>query len=311
MESIKRVRLVFKDDDVLSEIQKSEGLNRSWVLLNINQQNTISDVVSHLLHAFQIQHSCPHGLLLSIDGFVLPPFESTCILKDKDIIRVKKRGHTLAIEGNNIATVVEKSKALEKQPVNSGVLLLANEDFEKEKGGYEIDEPEEEDEVPVKDLEVISDGNDVSKKRIRKAAEECQDTKKKKKQFSEAHDNVAYEVHTEKIISHQNGVRTEKKSLSKKENTSNFMDTENVENNEEMARIEKPKENGQETEGRSLALEEPKKVSDGGAYSGIIWCLALSNGISRNTKRRYASRKLKKEMLKFQKKNEACVLEGP
>lgn len=60
--------------------------------------------------------------------------------------------------------------------------------------------------------------------------------RKKKKRFSEAHDNVAYEVHTEKIISHQNGVRTEKKSLSKKENTSNFMDTENVENNEEMAR---------------------------------------------------------------------------
>ncbi|CAA3006092.1 Hypothetical predicted protein [Olea europaea subsp. europaea] len=294
MESTRRIRVVFTDGDVLSEAQKSEGLNRSWVLLKINEQKTISDVVSHLLRTFQLQHSCPHGLLLSIDGFVLPPFESTCILKDKDIIRVKKRGNTLVVKGTNTSSLVEKSKALEKQPVNSGVLLLANEEFEKEKGGYESDEPEEEDGEPVKDLEGTSGVKDVSKKRKRKAVEECQDSKyrkkKKKKQQSEAPDNVACDVHTEKIRSHQNVVRTEKKSLSIKENT-DFKDTENVENNENMIRSQMHLENGQEIEGADLAPEKPKKIT-------------------RSTKRTYARRKWKKEMKKIQKENEACELEG-
>ncbi|KAL2543304.1 sphere organelles protein-related [Abeliophyllum distichum] len=296
MESTRRVRLVFKDGDVLSETQKSEGLNRSWVLLKINQQKTISDVVYHLLHTFQLQQSCPDGLLLSIDGFVLPPFESTCIIKDKDIIRVKKRANTLsiegnnvAIEGNNVANLVDKLKALEKQPVNSGVLLLANEEFEKEKGGYESDEPEEDDEESLKGLEGTLGGNDVSKKRKRKAVEECHDSKKKK-QRSEAPKNVAH-VHSEKIRSHQDGVRMEKKSLSKKENIFDFEDAENVENIEDVMRSEKPKQNGQEIEGAALAPQEPKKIS-------------------RSSRRKYAKRKLIQEMVKILKTNEACGSEG-
>lgn len=284
---------MFKDGDALSEAQKSEGLNRCWVLLKINEQKTISDVVSHLLNTFQLQHSCPHGLLLSIGGFVLPAFERTCILKDKDIIRVKKRENTLVVKGTNISALAEKSKALEKQPVNSGVLLLANEEFEKEKGGYKSEEPEEEDREPFKDLEGTSGVQDVSKKRKRKAAEECQDSKtkkKKKKQRSEAPDNVTCDVHTEQIRSHQDDVRMEKKGLSMKENT-DFKYDENVENNEDTMRSQKHKENGQEIEGAALAPQEPKKIS-------------------RNSKRAYARRKWKKEMMKIQKENEACELEG-
>ena len=30
------------------------------------------------------------GIFLQMDGFVLPPFESTCMLKDKDVIRSVK-----------------------------------------------------------------------------------------------------------------------------------------------------------------------------------------------------------------------------
>ncbi|EYU30618.1 hypothetical protein MIMGU_mgv11b024201mg, partial [Erythranthe guttata] len=163
--SSKRIRLVFRDDDILTETQKSDGLNRSWVLLKPYQNDTVSDVASHLLHAFQLHQSCPHGLLLSVSGFVLPPFESTGILKDDEVIRVRKRREVLSITGNNaVADEVEKLRAAEKQPVNNGVLLLANDEFEKEKGGYESDEPEEELEEDV----------EAPKKRKRKAEEKIE-----------------------------------------------------------------------------------------------------------------------------------------
>ncbi|PIN22942.1 hypothetical protein CDL12_04338 [Handroanthus impetiginosus] len=201
MEESKRIRLVFKDDDILSEAQKADGLNRSWVLLKPQQHDTVSDVASHLLHAFHLQESCPHGLLLSISGFVLPPFESTRILKDDEIIRIRKRRDILAIAGNDAAKEIQNLKALEKQPVNSGVLLLANEEFEKENGGYESDDLEEEsgehDEVVVlEDKENPKDGNADLKNRKRKAAEKLLGSKKKKHR-SQATGNVANEIHTE------------------------------------------------------------------------------------------------------------------
>ncbi|KAL0364236.1 UNVERIFIED_CONTAM: Coilin [Sesamum angustifolium] len=142
MEESKRIRLVFIDDDILSETQKSHGLSRSWVLLKPHQHASVSDVASHLLHAFQLHQSCPQGLLLSVEeptflesmfyvfllmifhiswppkhsekaeayvnlnsvknwlnlpglvthampisGFVLPPFESTQMLKEDEIVR--------------------------------------------------------------------------------------------------------------------------------------------------------------------------------------------------------------------------------
>lgn len=62
----KRIRLIFRDDDILSDAQKFEGLSRSWVLLKPHQHDAVSDLASHLLHAFQLHQSCPHGLLLSV-----------------------------------------------------------------------------------------------------------------------------------------------------------------------------------------------------------------------------------------------------
>lgn len=84
----------------------------------------------------------------------------------------------MAIEGNNAANDVQKLKALEKQPVNAGFMLLANEEFEKEKGGYESDDPEKEsvdDDAGL--LEVVgtsSRGNSNKKNRKRKAAEKLE-----------------------------------------------------------------------------------------------------------------------------------------
>lgn len=66
---------------------------------------------------------------------------------------------------------------MEKQPVNTGVLLLANEEFEKEKGGYESDDPEEEFEEDdqgdlLEDIE-----NAETQNRKRKAPEKLQGSK--------------------------------------------------------------------------------------------------------------------------------------
>lgn len=60
-----RVRLLFEDQDgILSDSQKSEGLERCWVLLKPHQQQTISDLTHHILQAFQLNP--PHGILLYV-----------------------------------------------------------------------------------------------------------------------------------------------------------------------------------------------------------------------------------------------------
>ncbi|KAG5522008.1 hypothetical protein RHGRI_034279 [Rhododendron griersonianum] len=86
-----RIRVLFEDDGhILTESQVSQGLNQSWILLK-PQHQSISDLSSYLAHFFDLHRSCPNGIVLSMDDFVLPPFESTSILKDKDVIRKKKK----------------------------------------------------------------------------------------------------------------------------------------------------------------------------------------------------------------------------
>ncbi|KAG6437040.1 hypothetical protein SASPL_101947 [Salvia splendens] len=52
MEVGKRIRVVFKDDDILSDTQKLDGLSHSWVMLDPHRHGAVSDLASHLLHAF-------------------------------------------------------------------------------------------------------------------------------------------------------------------------------------------------------------------------------------------------------------------
>ncbi|KAG8366017.1 hypothetical protein BUALT_Bualt17G0032400 [Buddleja alternifolia] len=308
MEESKRIRLLFNDDDILSDAQKSDGLDRSWVLLKPNQYGTVSDVASHLLRAFHLHQSCPHGLLLSISGFVLPPFESTCILKDNEIIRVRKRRDILPIEGNNAANEVGKLKGVEKQPVNTGVLLLANEEFEKEKVGYDSDDPEEESEEEDEEglLEDIEGGNADCQNRKRKATEKLQ-VSKKKRQRTEATGDVAKDVHIEKVENdRQAGDLKKKKNLSSKESKPDSNVEDNAGNNEEnsklsdkndasvpgMKRKAEVQENGKETEDAKVAPKETKKVP------------------SRSARRKYVKRRWLREMAKIQKTNATCESEG-
>ncbi|ONK63099.1 uncharacterized protein A4U43_C03F19340 [Asparagus officinalis] len=88
MEDPLRVRVVLDDRKMLTKSQRSEGLKHCWILLR-PEIATISDLALLVYRSFNLQRSCPNGLLLSMDGFVLPPFESTCVLKDKDTIRVE------------------------------------------------------------------------------------------------------------------------------------------------------------------------------------------------------------------------------
>ena len=122
-----------------------------------------------------------------MDGFVLPPFESSCVLKDKDIVwlvspklsplclvkqfhfgslfkfsfflfrSVKRKKEPLleVVEEDSEENVCAAIEAEERAP---GAMLLANEEFQKGTGGYESESEEDE-------LEEIVVEKKTSKKR--------------------------------------------------------------------------------------------------------------------------------------------------
>ncbi|XP_020588614.1 coilin-like isoform X2 [Phalaenopsis equestris] len=91
MRACVRLRVVFVDVGILSGSQRRRGLQKCWLQLRPDIV-TIADLVAHLQVTFGLHSSCPHGLIISIDGFVLPSFESVCILKNEDVIMIKKNG---------------------------------------------------------------------------------------------------------------------------------------------------------------------------------------------------------------------------
>ncbi|KAJ4915555.1 sphere organelles protein-related [Raphanus sativus] len=193
-----RIRLVFEDRRVLSKSQKKQGLKRSWVVLNPNCHRTVSEFSNHLLHTFCLLEACPHGLSLSMDGFVLPPFESSCVLKDRDIVCVKRKKEPL------LEIVEEDSEenvcgGIEGAP---GPMLLANEEFQKETGGYESESEEDE-------LEEIVPEKKTSKKR--KASSKSISSKRKKCKLATTEESPV-ERENEAVVSKSNAVKKRKKS---------------------------------------------------------------------------------------------------
>ncbi|CAI9284557.1 unnamed protein product [Lactuca saligna] len=85
---------------------------------------------------------------LEMDNFVLPPSESTRILKDKEIICVKRKEMALveAIHGADAGNLLDYPEVNRKEPVNNGMLLLENEEFDKETGGYQSESEDAKDE---------------------------------------------------------------------------------------------------------------------------------------------------------------------
>ncbi|XP_016471400.2 uncharacterized protein LOC107793536 isoform X2 [Nicotiana tabacum] len=303
-----RVRLIFKERHILSELQeKSEGLRHSWFLLKPQQHRTIYDLSSSVLHTFQLHHSCPHGLLLSMDGFVLPPFESTCILKDNSTVSVKKKGGVLAIEGNDTPNIAENIRIVEKQPVNTGQLLLANEEeFDNESGGYESEEPEDEYEDkeegadPVKHtsahLENALGCNVISKKR--KASETLSSSKKKKHYSEVAEEDVEQTKKAQQDL-------TSKKSPCKQKKVAD-PDSKDVDNNKGSAESSKVNDS-------ISGMKRNNKFQEKGVENveEIPKPERVKKGPSRSARRQYAKRQWLQEMIKIYKQHAASESEGP
>ncbi|XP_071716935.1 coilin-like [Rutidosis leptorrhynchoides] len=195
-----RLRVVFDDRSVLSQTQQANFMDHTWLLIEPNKHLKISDVSNRLLHVFNLHSSCPNGILLYMENFFLPPSESTQLLKDRDIICVKKNGLAIA----EAAEVEDGSHLL----ANANNLLLANEEYDKETGAYESEFEEDEDEK----LDEEPSKKPVSKKR--KASTKIRSPKKKKKR-SVVMDGVEYEVATKDgNMNHDECFRT--KNISKK-----------------------------------------------------------------------------------------------
>ncbi|XP_074274384.1 coilin isoform X2 [Silene latifolia] len=176
-----RLRLVF-NNGVLSKTQKRNGLKRSWVLLKPHFQ-TICDVVSYIVHSFDLHGSCPHGIILYMDGFVLPEFESISILNDKDLISVKRK-ETRSLNASKAvqeATTYIYDGIVEKLPLPSGVKLLANEEFDKETGGYQSESEKDEDEGVKSTSPVQNTPNAALASKKRKSSSKLESAKKKRK----------------------------------------------------------------------------------------------------------------------------------
>lgn len=171
-----RLRLLFGDRNMLSKSKKKEGLKRCWFLLKPHL-TTISDLASHILAVFRLHRNCPDGITLSMDGFVLPSFESTCILKDKDIVCVKKKGSMLT--GGKPAML--PSQTPENQSIELPKLLTI-EGFQEEREENEtISEDDDDDSDQSEDVVYVEskpDGNATSKKR--KASKKLKSPSKKK-----------------------------------------------------------------------------------------------------------------------------------
>lgn len=111
-----------------------------------------------------------------MDDFVLPPFESTSILNDKDIISVKRKGgiSNEILKTRKIADPSEDYENVEEQSLDAGVLLN-----KKAAGGGEIEfEEDAECSDNMEPSENLSPVNALDKER--KASTELQSSKQKK-----------------------------------------------------------------------------------------------------------------------------------
>ncbi|KAF8390521.1 hypothetical protein HHK36_025048 [Tetracentron sinense] len=298
METV-RLRLLFDDRHLLSKSRKSEGLKRSWLLLK-PEHETISDLASQLIFTFDLEDSCPNGLILSMDGFVLPPFESTRILKDRDIIRVKKKGGALTdiIRVGDQAKSAEDSDIEEKRPVLDGVKLLAIKEFEEETGGYQSEPEEDKYDHPEDQLVVENTSNEKTISKKRKSSNKLQSSQRRKKTRTTSPvkcpvipESVENDVHTEqKESSRRKGVRKHKSSNIK--GKSDIISTpevdEGVNNIGEPMRSEKWCQQFQENGAGSVHVSN---VPDG-----------MRKLPSRSARRKKAKRQWLREFAKSQKK---------
>ncbi|WOL11322.1 hypothetical protein Cni_G20084 [Canna indica] len=181
MDNPVRLRVEFHDGrHVLTKSQRSEGFRRCWILLR-PELSTVADLAAHLIHAFALQHSCPHGLLLEMEDFVIPPFESTSIFKDKDIVRARKKVIKKKLrEICGDAYHIQNSEILEKQPIHFGnnfTIKGFQEALEASKSENEVNECEAEENTSIRQTLLCEEPN---LKRKRKQLSKSENSKRKK-----------------------------------------------------------------------------------------------------------------------------------
>ncbi|XP_009601224.1 coilin isoform X4 [Nicotiana tomentosiformis] len=306
-----RLRLLFKDPDILSDLQKTEGFKRIWFLLKPQLHTTINDLSSYLLRTFQLHASCPHGIMLSMDGFVLPPFESTYILKDKDVVSVEKKGGHLAVDGNNGQKVIlavegndgpnaiENLQIVEKQPEIDGPLLLANEAFGHESSDSEDessdseeteDNSEKEEEAEPKEDTSHRENATISKKR---KASETLPCSKKKKHCSDVKKKLDEQTKKQQDLTSKKQNRSDTKNKDMENNRGN------AESSEDNPITPSTKKND-EVQKSSVENIETTPNSDA----------TKKKGPSRTARRKKAKRQWLREMAKIQEKNTLVESEG-
>ncbi|KAI5019572.1 hypothetical protein ZWY2020_044460 [Hordeum vulgare] len=116
-----RLRLVFDKTRLLRRAQRD--LRRCWLLLR-PELATVADLSAHVAARFRLHRSCPGGVVLTMDGFALPPFESTCIFRDKDIIRVKQKTCNRMVHHDDVHCIEDPEK-VEMRPLPTDDKILA------------------------------------------------------------------------------------------------------------------------------------------------------------------------------------------
>ncbi|CAH2038014.1 unnamed protein product [Thlaspi arvense] len=269
-----RIRLVFEDQRILSKYQKKQGLKRSWVVLNPKCHRTVSEFSNHLLCTFRLFEACPHGLTLSMDGFVLPPFESSCVLKDKEIVFVKKTKEPLLeiLEEDSEENVCAVTEVEERARILPGAMPLANEEFQKETGGYESES--EEDELEEKVEEIVPEKK-TSKKR--KASSKSLSSKRKKCKLAATEESP---------VERENAAVTSKINVVKKKKPLDVQTTENDEQDDANAK-------SMTNSKRSSRQEESKEPNELSAET--------KKTPSRSARRKKAKRQWLREKTKLEK----------
>ncbi|KAJ6802368.1 coilin-like [Iris pallida] len=164
-----------------------------------------------------------------MDDFVLPPFESTCILKDKDIIRVQKKGASLinVIEADNNQHYIQDSGIVERQPIYSNPGFLAIKEFQEDSVGRQNKNDEDsypQNENPVL-IRTLSSEN-TNSKRKRKHSDTTPSSKRKKSKLVRPEKSILDAEDVDDIPREQNlscfeKGESSKKSSNKKCRTSN------------------------------------------------------------------------------------------
>ncbi|AAD31056.1 F3F19.5 [Arabidopsis thaliana] len=213
-----------------------------------------------------------------MEGFVLPPFESSCVLKDKDIVCVKKKKESLLeIVGEDSDENVYNAIEVEERPqIRPGEMLLANEEFQKETGGYESES--EEDELEEEAEEFVPEKK-ASKKR--KTSSKNQSTKRKKCKLDTTEESPDERENTAVV---SNVVKKKKKKKS--------LDVQSANNDEQNNDSTKPMTKSK----RSSQQEESKEHNDLCQLSA-----ETKKTPSRSARRKKAKRQWLREKTKLEK----------